>query len=52
MEGMIEENGMYRLILSDGVSILYNLTRATEFINRLKDGECRKEIRIGYEVVD
>ena len=50
---MTKENGMYRLQLPDGsLSILYNETRAIEFLRRMEKGNGWEEIRIGYEPVN
>lgn len=43
------ESGMYRLTLPNGrLSILYNKTRATEFVRLVENGTSWENIRIGY----
>lgn len=53
---MIEDTvyeGMYRLILPDGsLSILYNKTRAIEYLRLMKIHEDWETIRIGYDTMN
>lgn len=50
---MVEENGMFRVVLPGGeLSVLYNKTRATEFVRLMEQGSDWEKIRIGYTVRD
>lgn len=51
VDGLSGKKIMYRVKFSDGgESILYNKTRAKEFLRRLNEGEDEKDIRIGFDI--